>query len=140
MGRYALIETVERVFAECYRGVHGQLHHAYAAESLLQPLCDLPAKRIDARLASTGGQLPIDGLAQCTGDRRLTAAQFTSDLSQDLDNPAGLPTCPQSGVTTTAMTNSHPGYIYTLDWTQLCLAGGPPRRSSSAAGLICPSV
>jgi hypothetical protein len=39
-------------------------------------------------------------------------------LAQDLDNPAGLPTCPQSGVTTTAMTNNHPDYIYTLDWTQ----------------------
>src|SRR5216683_289663 len=61
-----------------------QLHHAYATEALLQPLRDLLAKRIDARLASTRGRLPIDGLAQCTGDRRLTAAQFTSDLSQTL--------------------------------------------------------
>ena len=28
--------------------------------------------------------LLIDGLTQCTGDRRLAAAQFTSDLSQTL--------------------------------------------------------
>src|SRR6266542_5151230 len=42
-----------------------QLHHAYAAESLLQPLSNLLAERIDTRLPSPSGRLPIDGLAEC---------------------------------------------------------------------------
>ena len=61
-----------------------QLHHPYAAESLLQPLNDLPAERIDARLPSPRGRLPIDGLAQCAGDRVLTAPQLAGNLAQAL--------------------------------------------------------
>src|SRR6266851_2690837 len=61
-----------------------QLHHAYAAESLLQPLNDLLAEHIDARLPPPTGRLPIDRLAQRAGDRVLTAAQLARDLAQAL--------------------------------------------------------
>src|SRR6266851_1367900 len=61
-----------------------QLHHPYAAESLLQPLNDLLAERIDTRLPSPRRRLPIDGLAQCAGDRVLTAPQLAGNLAQAL--------------------------------------------------------
>ena len=58
-----------------------QLHHAYAAESLLQPLRNLLAECIDARLPPPTGRLPIDGLAQRTSYRTSAAAQFGRDLA-----------------------------------------------------------
>ena len=58
-----------------------QLHHAYAAESLLQPLRNLLAERIDARLPPPTDRLPIDGLAQRASDRTSAAAQFARDLA-----------------------------------------------------------
>ena len=58
-----------------------QLHHPYAAESLLQPLCDLLAECIDARLPPPNGRLPIDGLAQYASHRTSAAAQFSRDLA-----------------------------------------------------------
>jgi hypothetical protein len=58
-----------------------QLHHAYASQSLLQPLRDLLAERIDARLSPPPGRLPIDSLTQCARHRRSAAAQFGRDLT-----------------------------------------------------------
>jgi len=58
-----------------------QLHHAYAAESLLQPLRNLLAECIDARLPPPNGRLPIDGLAQRTSYRTSAAPQFGRDLA-----------------------------------------------------------
>jgi hypothetical protein len=58
-----------------------QLHHAYAAESLLQPLRNLLAERIDTRHPPPTGRLPIDGLAQCASDRTSATAQFARDLA-----------------------------------------------------------
>ena len=54
-----------------------QLHHAYAAESLLQPLRNLRAERIDARLPPPTGRLLIDGLTQRTSYRASAAAGMT---------------------------------------------------------------
>jgi hypothetical protein len=58
-----------------------QFHHAYPAESLLQPLRNLLAERIDARLPPPPGRLPIDGLAQCPCYRTSAAAQLGRDLA-----------------------------------------------------------
>ena len=51
-----------------------QLHHAYAAESLLQPFSNPLAEHIDARLPSSSARLPIDGLAECARHRTSAAA------------------------------------------------------------------
>jgi hypothetical protein len=67
-----------------------QLHHPHAAESLLQPLNNLLAKRVNTRLPPPRTRLPIDWLAQCAGDRVLTAAQLARDLAQALPTPVQL--------------------------------------------------
>ena len=61
-----------------------ELEHPYAPEPLAQPFANLLAERIDARLPSPRGRLPIDGLAQCAGDRVLTAPQLAGNLAQAL--------------------------------------------------------
>jgi hypothetical protein len=59
-----------------------QLHHAYAAEPLLQAFGDVFAEWINVRLPAPRLRLAINRFAPRAGDRALTAAQLAGDRAQ----------------------------------------------------------
>jgi hypothetical protein len=62
-------------------GRAGQLQHADAAQSSLDPLADLFSIGIDLRASRPLGGLPINGLGQDPSDSRPTVAKLFGDLA-----------------------------------------------------------